>query len=356
MKAAFDFFNRLVVEKWSGEIDVTSSQGHATLLIKEGSLIWAHRPLDRAIERIEKLHWIKLPPSEVLGSIRSWEGIVKEILRLNSDQYPRLTKYLKTDRLELFFRIFFWTNVELNPRTFSFDGPDPVEFGFYSPKRLDILIKEAQHRLKEWPTIQDKMGSSKRVFISRVDIPESQLEELDIVDQSLMQFEGRKTHASAISKFPFSEEEMELLRDCNGRNTVEDLIRKSADGEFLTLRRLLALWKKSAIAPKDAVELSSRKTKFFRFSIVEMGALLWTMAMTLGLLWAYSWCAPQKPIPQSIPASVSQAIEIFHELNGHYPLSLLEIHDIRPLKPEEIQSFVYTLHHPQAYELKLKTP
>ncbi|MBN8554512.1 MAG: hypothetical protein J0L93_03630 [Deltaproteobacteria bacterium] len=352
MKIAFDFFKKVEKERWSGEVDITSSQGHACLLIKDGQLIWAHRPLDRAIERLEKVEWMHLPPSEVLTSIRSFETLVKEVIAANPDQYARVVKYLKLERLEIFFRIFFWSNVELNPRTFSVEGPDPVEFGFYTPKRFETLINEAQKRLHEWPVIQEKMGSSKRVFVSQVDLPKKDSSHIDVIDQSLMQFDESKARPHHL---PFSGEEIDLLRSCDGRNTVEDLIRKFPEGEFLILRRLLELWRKGAIAPKDAEELvAPRQSNAMHFSARHLFGFVWAVALTSAFLTLHFWITPPDMPLKAVPVNVIQAIEIFRELNGHYPLSLLEIQNLRPLSSQETEALVYTLEHPEVYEIKVK--
>lgn len=360
MKAAFEFFKKVEKERWSGEVDVTSSQGHATFLIKNGHLLWAHRPLDRAIERMEKIEWLNLPPSAILSDLKTWESLVKLLISLNSGHYAKLVRYLKTDRLEIFFRIFFWSNVELHPRGFEVEGPDPIEFGFYTPKRLDSLIVEAQRRLQEWPMIQEKMGSSKRVFLARIEIPESETSNADIVDQSLRQFESKPRTVGG-SMLPFSTEAIQLIRECTGRNTVEDLIRKSTEGEFLTLRRLLELWKKGAISPKDSEEVvSPHQPQAVRISLKSFASFLGAVAVTLGCLFAYRWCTPLTPSPKAVPLEVTQAIEIYEEMNGHYPLSLLELKELRLVHPaiasKQSVDFDYRLEHSQAYDLKTKSP
>ncbi len=186
MSSLLEVLKQFESEKWSGEITVTSSQGNCELLIYQGALLWAHRPLDRAIERISKFNWIQLPPEASLRGVRTWEDFVRLLLHSNHDSYQQLVRFLKTDRFEIFFRMFFWSNVEMTPRPFAVSPPDQAELGFYAPRGLNTLLKEARRRIDEWPKIQKQIGSSKRIFVCTVEIPAENNAPLDAIDEAFI--------------------------------------------------------------------------------------------------------------------------------------------------------------------------
>lgn len=352
MSVLFEFFEKIDRDKWSGEVHVTSSQGHAYLLFKGGSLVWAHRPLDRAIERFQKIEWLKLPPLEILNNLRSWEALVRDLLNANHEQYGRLVRFLKTDRLEIFFRVFFWSNIELLPRGFDVQLPDPVQFGFYTQKRMAPLLEEARKRLREWPTIQDRMGNSKRVFVSTVEIPELSDRQLDAVDRALLKLDddGMGSQDASLQSLPYSLEEIEILKLCNGSMNVQEIIKQSLEGEFLVLRRMMHLWAKGALRPKDE-QVLERKEQAFSTGARDWMYGVWVVFWVLALSMILSILEGISPPVGLVPTSLTQAIEVFRVKRGHYPLSLEELSNEPALSGIPTDAYVYTLVQSDEYKI-----
>ena len=350
MSSLFELFAKLERDRWSGEIGISSSQGNATVLIREGQFIWCHRPIDRAVERISKFPWIKMPPEAILRNCKTWEDLVRMFLHANPDSYNQLIRYLKTDRLELFFRIFFWSNIEIASRAFTVEPPDPVELGFYSMRKLSTLLKEAQRRVTEWPQIQEQVGSSKRIFICQIDLPHQDEAPRDAIDQAFLEKED-----SISAVLPFSPEEIEILRQCDGTRTVQDIVRDSIDGEFLTLRRLLALWEKHAIAPKDDENFqSARLPKASPLSLKEVIRALFLSLVTALLFWAAGKVERNWGGASLSPVPVQQSLEIFKHRHGRYPLTLSELPALNLPSRELSEHFDYKLLHPLDYRLVVK--
>jgi len=350
VSSLFDLLTKLEKEQWSGEIAITSSQGNATILLREGQFIWAHRPLDRAIERLSKFSWLKLPPETVLRNCKTWEDFVRMLLHSNPDSYSQLVRFLKTDRLELFFRLFFWSNVELGQRPFAVALPDPVELNFYSTRKLSTLLKEANRRLHEWPQIQESIGSSKRIFICQIDLPPENDIPRDAIDQAFLEKEDT---ISAV--LPFTLEEIELLRLCDGTRTIQDLVKESMDGEFLTLRRLLNLWEKNAVTPKDDQNFkSSRVSKPNPLKLMDIG-MLCVLSPFLGLVFYGMMMLDQEwgraPV-SSVPVQIE--LEAFKSRHGRYPLTLSELKDGSLPVDDVMNRFDYKLLHPLQYQLVVK--
>ncbi len=344
MNSPFEFFKSIEDNKWTGEVEVTSSQGHATLLIKEGKFLWAHRPLDRAVERLSKISWIQIPDENALQLARTWEALVGQLLAANQDQYGRLVEFLKTDRLEIFFRVFFWTNVEFIPRSFDGIALNITALGFYTLRPFGPLLAEAQKRVEDWPVMKQKMGSSKRIFIS-------------LVDPTILKEKNEKEIKEAErTSNVFSFDEIELIKLCDGRNSVQDLIRYLPDGEFLIVRRVLDLWRKGAIRPKDdeqsSISLHARSPDFDWKDLWGAGIL----AIITSLLWGLLAINKPGPVAKEMPPQeLLQALSIHKSQYGHYPLTLSELSSSVLPYPQMIQDFDYAVLSPTEFRLTAKS-
>jgi len=323
MKELSDFFLRLEKESWSGELQVTASEGNAFVLIENGRFCYAHRPIDRAAERLAKLEGIKIPPDNLISSCHTWDEFVRLVMTQNMKEADRLVNFFKTDRLELFFRLFFWSNVELLPRPFEFDIASNADLSFYSKRELGKLVKEAQTRLSEWPIIQKKIGSSRRIFVSKVPRMDrgSRGQSRDAIDSALTQFEGN-SHISGPK--PFTDEQIQILNLCNGSNSVQEVVRLSADGEFLTLRRLLDLWDKGLIAPKEEESLLQVKDVKLLLGFHDWKASIVISVVMVVLTFFFS--TSQLPTPPAVvPEALLRGLELYRHQHGRYPVTLQEL-------------------------------
>lgn len=355
MDDLFELMKKLEAESWSGEIQITSTEGNANIVLQEGSFLYAYRPFDRAAERLEKLKWVQLPPEKILSKIRSWEDFVKQILNANPENYDALIRYLKTDRFEIFFRIFFWTNLEAFPRAFPVKISDQPELAFYRPKELSNLLREAQTRLKEWPNIQSRMGSSKRFFISQVPSTDSSIRHLhpDAIDLALSEF-AEEMGIGAANQSSFSDEELEIIRLCDGRHSVQDIIRMSPDGEFLTLRRMIDLWDRGIILPNDELRSGRKTSKYgskssLGWKDIYAAALIFTLS---GILF-FSYSSLQIETPrQKAPTEIYQALSIYRAKEGRYPLTLNELNSLAIIELRKPSNYNYRLENLTRYTLQ----
>jgi hypothetical protein len=345
MNSLLQFFEKVQRDRWSGEVTVASSQGNAIVLVSQGDLVWCHRPLERAIERFSKITWIQMPPPAVAQSIKSWEEFIQMLQNLNQDKPDRLIRFLKTDRLELFFRLFFWSNVEMTPRAFEVEPPDPVTLGFYKLKSMATLLKEARRRLEEWPEIQAQIGNGKRVFKCIVDLPEDDSLAHDAIDQVLAE---QDLVSQSLS--PHTLEELEILRLCDGTLSVQDVIRQTTDGEFLTLRRIIHLWQKGALAPKDSQATALRpKPAMSRVTWTQdFRSLALQLVVIATLLGVGSMM--HSPPPHST-RELQQFLELYRASEQRYPLTLQELMNRYPEAKNSVGQTTYRLLHPTRYEL-----
>jgi len=351
MRSLFEFFKQLEIEAWSGEVQVTSSQGNALILLSKGQLVWAHRPIDRAVERLHRMNWVKLPPREVLKDISQWDELVRILLQKNSGRYQAIVRYLTIERLEVFYRVFFWSNVEVFPHSREVFAPSEAELGFYQLRPLTPLLKEAKARLEEWPEIQRRIGSSKRIFLCQVELPEEPKSKPDAVETALEEGPGAGLPANS----PFSEEQLQLLRQCNGRNTVHDIVQRSPDGEFLVLRRLAQLWEKGFIAPKDddgVVRVIYSNVPLI--SIKDFIGMIVVVCASVFLLGAFHFLIPRQSVAKSIPQNLMQALDIYRRIHDRYPLTLRELEEEGFISQEASKDYYYKLTNPRKYKLLVK--
>lgn len=357
MNNLFDFFQKLAKEKWSGELQVTASEGNAFIVLREGEFFYAYRPLDRAIERLRQMEWVRVPPDQVLKGLQQWEPLLFLLLQENEAQQDRLIRHLKTDCFEIFFRIFFWKNVDLIPLPENEPQAADPRLDFYRRKSLSKLLKEAQTRLQEWPKLQAKIQSSHRVFVSQIpaaELPADGNQKKDAVDQALEMFE-EAGNLNVIRGVSYTEDQIELLRLCDGRNNVGDLIRLSHVGEFLTLRRLYDLWDQGAVVPRDSEGTKSFKKKRWHLSRRDCVALF---ALGAGLL--VSLALPQFVVPPSkqearVSWQISSALEIYRGLEGRYPVTLAELSQRGILQGQSLDEIEYRLVTLDRYEIRPKT-
>lgn len=349
MNSLYDFFTKVEHSRWSGEVQVMASEGKATVIIQEGQFLYAYRPFDRALERLQKWEDFNTPPEEVLESCRSWEDFVKAINLANSKNLDTLVKHLKTERLELFFRIFFWSNIELLPNSADIKLENSPELSFYTPKRLSNLLQEAQTREEEWPRIQERIKSSKRVFMSTIPLSETSEtgSSRDPIDEAL---------AGAELEDPpnYSLEEMEIIRLCNGRNRIQDIVHQSIDGEFLVLRRIIDLWDRGVILPKDE-EASVKHTTDQRPALSRHDfKVAFLSLLFLGAIYAfYATQSPPTPTQQAGIYELNEALEVYWAENARYPATLGELESLGTLSSFELieTRYRYSLINNRRYRL-----
>lgn len=331
MSELFKLFEKKDHESWSGDIEFRSSQGFATVRIDQGRFVWAHRPIDRAAERLSRVSWLKVPPAQELSRFKDWGQFVDRLLDDNSDQAEKLVRLLKMDRLEVFFRIFFWSNVEIVENQRTKNASSSESLSFYTSRGFDKLLGEAQLRLAEWPKMKQRIGSSKRVFIS-------------LIQTKLAKEENSGSNA-------YSPEEVEIIESCNGRNSIQDLVKTLPYGEYLIVKHLLDLSRRGAIRAKDddsaPVSVVYERDGLSALDFVGAGWSALFAALIYGLLQLWM---PWSEDTSCQSTALTQALEIYRLQKQHYPLTLREL-PMAHLPVKALDDYNYTLSNPVSYDL-----
>lgn len=349
MKKLFNFFEELAEQKWSGLIEARATEGLAYICLRNGRFLYAYRPIDRSIERLEKLSSITLPPLNAISSHHEWIAFIEICLKLNPNETQRLMRYFEVDRFEVFFRIFFWTNLELVPQAQKSNESEDSKISYFHSTKIESLLKEARQRDREWHSIQERIGSSKRIFVLSSKNSNDQVAAPDIIDLAL------QSKSDETSFSPEEEMESELLRLCNGKNTVEDLIRSSYQGEFLVLRQLVELWDRGLIQPLDQrarkEERSLRPMRYLHDAMIALSVLIVFGAM----LHLFSIYNPlYREASHQIPSELSQTLELYRSEFGQYPTQLREFNETRNFFLLRGQSFPYQWESPSRYNWNTK--
>jgi len=360
MKKLHDFFTDLFQKEWTGEVDIFSSQAHATLAIKKGRLVFAYRPFTRAFERIAAFPSIQLPPSEIISNVQTWQDFIRSVIRENKLKESLTKLFLDLDQKELFFRIFLWSNVELSFREVNVSIPQSLDFDFLNPCPLNSLLSEATKRLSEWPKIKEQMGSSHRIFTSHIIITPDASSEMFVGDKieesfstaSSVAIESVRSQTTNL-KEDLSLEELAILPLCNGQNTLYEIVHLSPYGEYLTLQAILSLWKKKAVSPRGGEE----KENLFSWTRIQWADLKLTFLsfLLISLIFIFNGIADvffqTKLLPQE---RVTQSLEIYRAAEGVYPLTLRVLVRENLITQTEAETFDYFLLHPTRYHLSSK--
>ncbi len=341
MKQILDFFEQARRDLWSGRVILISTQGSASIEVSEGQVIYAHRAIDRSLQRWKRYPWlnVQMPDSWMPGS---WPELMLELLKTNPDQQLRLQKLFLVDRREVFLRCFFWSNIEIRKQDDRVFLPDPDQLPFYTPMELGELIEEAKRRLQAWPALKSQMGSSKRVFVSS--IQNSNLP--DLIEESLSE---AKVQGNPL---PFSVDELELLRLCDGHHSVLDLVQMLPYGEYLTIEMILSLQERGALRSKERLAEEGSVVHTLALSVNDvLNAVVTTLSalvLTIGLHFVFS----QKITAPCDSRAVQQALEIYRSRFQYYPLTLNELPKSLAI-PADL--FSYSLMNPVTYELSCRS-
>ena len=354
MNTLLNYFQELANKNWSGEIDVMASQGNATILMRDGEFILAYRPIGRSFEKFQKIEWLKTPPQNELEKLDNWMVFIEVLLEGNEDKSIQLANFLKIDRMELFYRMFLWSNIEIASREFKVGPLGSTKLSFYTPKNLNSMLDEAKRRLDNWPQFQERLDSSNRIFVSKINFGPKLVQELESMDtesfrsEDSTEFEGRHP----IPTLPYTLEEIELLRECDGRNTVQDLIRRSEHGEYQTIKRLISLWNKKAISPKDEEDAYAESTPLAaKLSVKDVGILIFMIMLISSFFVLTDILNPHSAAHHRAAVTVTRGLESFRTSEGTYPLTLNVLVRRGLISKIDITNLEYSLIHASRYKL-----
>jgi hypothetical protein len=254
-----DIFQLIGIQRKTGLLTLENDEDTVTITFKEGQVSWA----DTRLRNLEDL----------LGSVlvrtgRITEGQLGEALQIQKKTLQRLgfilvdSEFISEEELaealriqvtQIVYRLFRWREGRYN-----FTPKDQVdsEDDHFQPVGAETILMEGARMIDEWPIIERKIKSEKMVFRkteagASIETPVGSLVEEDI---HIDFFDGDKAEPEKKDGIHLSPDELEVLRLVGSKSTVQEIVDRSAQGEFDTYRILYELLTRNLIEEVKVVQ------------------------------------------------------------------------------------------------------
>jgi hypothetical protein len=250
-----DIFQLIGIQRKTGLLTLENDEDTVTVTFNEGQVAWA----DTRLRNLEDL----------LGSVlvrtgRITEGQLEQALQIQKKTLQRLgyilvdSEFISEEELaealriqvtQIVYRLFRWREGRYN---FAPKDNIDTESEHFEPVSAETILMEGARMIDEWPIIERKIKSEKMVFRkteagANIEAPVESLVEEDI---HIDFFDGAKTEKEGEGKeedIRISPDEREILRMVDGKGNVQDIVDRSALGEFDTYRLLYELLTRNLI-------------------------------------------------------------------------------------------------------------
>jgi len=259
-----DIFQLIGIQRKTGVLTLKRKNESVSIKFQEGSVVGADTPL--------------FGVEDLLGSVlvrtgKITEDQLQEALRIQSNTLQRLghvlvkskfiseeelVEALRVQSLQIIYRLFRWID-----GAYRFQTMDNVEYDeqHFTPINAETILMEGARMIDEWPIIQRRVKSDKVVFRHTEAAQGLKLEVESLVEAD-MDFEfgfDRDLPEPALedeneTEIKLSAEEREILAMVDGSLSVQDLVDRSALGEFDTHRIL------SELVTRNLIEEVKRRT------------------------------------------------------------------------------------------------
>ena len=239
-----DILQLISLQKKTGILTFTSSDGFITLIFEQGLIIGVDsfpKKIEMRVgnvlvkqdfiseEMLQRALTIQKRTNQKIGEILIGMGLVGE---------DTIKESLKTQAVEVVLSLFKWKKGEYNfkimdhlDRTMKMIDPIPT----------DNLIMEGVQMLDEWPLIKKLVPDESMIFEP---VP-VEAKDIEIVDE----YEEESHHRDE-EKIFLSETEANLLKYINGQNTVLELVELGVFTEYKVYKSLYNLINKRIIKVK----------------------------------------------------------------------------------------------------------
>lgn len=251
-----DILQLISLQKKTGILTFTSSEGFITLIFEQGLIIGVDsfpKKLEMRVgnvlvkrdfiseEMLQRALTIQKRTNQKIGEILIGMGLVGE---------ETIKESLKTQAVEVVLSLFKWKKGEYNfkimdhlDRTMKMIDPIPT----------DNLIMEGVQMLDEWPLIKKLIPEESMVFEPVL----VEARDIEIVDEY-----DEEPHSSDEEKIYLSETEANLLKHINGQNTVVELVELGVFTEYKVYKSLYNLINKNIVKVKaKAVEEDEKEER-----------------------------------------------------------------------------------------------
>jgi hypothetical protein len=252
------------------------------------------------------------------------------LVTLNYISEEELAEALRVQVSQIVYRLFRWRDGR-----YHFDPRDHVDYdaGHFAPISTETILLEGARMIDEWPIVERRIPSERIVFRKTAAGAAIETPVESRTDPEPRAIDGPRTMDVRLSP-----EERQILRMVDGRATVEDIVARSALGEFDVYRSLYELLTRNlvekvdrtptATAPRDRRQATHL---LVRAVLVGLMGLSFSAMATLDTNPLTPWrLGPAKQITDSLRTYVSrlrlerieQAIRMFYLDTGAMPARL----------------------------------
>lgn len=290
-----DILQLISLQKKTGILTFTSSDGFITLIFEQGLIIGVDsfpKKLEMRVgnvlvkqdfiseEMLQRALTIQKRTNQKIGEILIGMGLMGE---------DTIKDSLKTQAVEVVLSLFKWKKGEYNfkimdhlDRTMKMIDPIPT----------DNLIMEGVQMLDEWPLIKKLVPEESMIF-EPVPVEAKDIEIVDEYDE--------EPHHHDEEKIFLSETEANLLKYINGRNTVLELVELGVFTEYKVYKSLYSLINKRIIKVKAKTVEDDAKEERLITELSKVNAKIninrfyYALLIILLLLFAFTFFKPLSP-------------------------------------------------------------
>lgn len=290
-----DILQLISLQKKTGILTFTSSDGFITLIFEQGLIIGVDsfpKKLEMRVgnvlvkqdfiseEMLQRALTIQKRTNQKIGEILIGMGLVGE---------DTIRESLKTQAVEVVLSLFKWKKGEYNfkimehlDRTMKMVEPIPT----------DNLIMEGVQMLDEWPLIKKLIPEESMIFEP---VP-VEARDIEIVDEY-----EEEPHQLDDEKILLSETEANMLKYINGRNTVIELVELGVFTEYKVYKSLYNLINKHIIKVKAKTQEKVAKVERLTTESSKVDAktninrFYYALLFVLLLFFAFTFFKPLNP-------------------------------------------------------------
>ncbi len=350
-----DIFQLIGLQRKTGVLTLRAPEDVVTVSFLDGKVVGADSLNKRLEDRLGQvlLKTGAVTQDELDAALRlqmeTLERMGHILLRSAIISREELRRALEQQVLQIIYRVFRWNDGDYH---FSQETSIDYDVELITPMGAESILMEGARMLDEWPIIEKRIPSREAVFIA--DVPLGQLQIVRDADldelRDLDHDEAASVKPAPLGRKNVTPTESDILKLIDGLATVEDLVRKSAHGEFETCKALYTLLTRNIIREASPDEQRSAQARATAVADAAAAAshpagarLPWLALLLVPVLVISQLLArhnPANPIagdgPKLVPrlqASLSagrmwgiwQALQARAALVGSYPEALAEL-------------------------------
>ena len=250
-----DILQLISLQKKTGILTFNSQEGFITIIFEDGFIIGIDafpKKLEMRVgnvfvkqeiiseEMLQRALAIQKRTNQKVGEILIGMGLIDEKI---------IPEVLKIQATQIVLSLFNWKKGEYNFKVLDFVDK---ELRMFTPIAVDNLIMEGVQMLDEWPLIKKAIPSEDIVF-DPVYLGSKKITMVSEYDDEKQPKDADTLH--------LTENEVNLLKHINGRNTVKDIVELGQFTEYKIYKTLYNLFNKGLMKKKEKTELQEIQEK-----------------------------------------------------------------------------------------------